>query len=355
MADITYRGFEKEDEQGVLRLFQASFGVSRDREQWRWEFLGGPEESVIVVAESGGKIVGHYAVLPRRLRIGDKLERAGLVVDVMTDPGFGRRGIFVTSAAKAFELSKAAGISLLVGFPNEAAIKGHKKANWHEVGCARVFVRPLRLSAVARALGRRSPRSNDKRLDRVPGQSAKPSLLQKRGGLGLTVVTVEGLLALGDELLEFISEALPRSAVCADRRIEWLRWRLSDPLGAHSVLVVRDSASSKLVGLAILKMKDYKGMRVGAVFDLIVPRNRGSARKLLLKNAIRKSRLEGCELCLMLGSPAEHNALSMISSGLFPTPKKLMFIVRAVDGTAPPDELLDIRNWHLQLIDHDVI
>ncbi len=252
-------------------------------------------------------------------------------------------------------LAAIAGISLLVGFPNEAAIKGHKKANWHEVGCARVFVRPLRLSAVARALGRRSPRSNDKRLDRVPGQSAKPSLLQKRGGLGLTVVTVEGLLALGDELLEFISEALPRSAVCADRRIEWLRWRLSDPLGAHSVLVVRDSASSKLVGLAILKMKDYKGMRVGAVFDLIVPRNRGSARKLLLKNAIRKSRLEGCELCLMLGSPAEHNALSMISSGLFPTPKKLMFIVRAVDGTAPPHELLDIRNWHLQLIDHDVI
>ena len=357
MAEITYREFSSRDEQEVLSLFEASFGRPRDLVQWRWEFFGSPEKSIIVLAENENKIVGHYAILPRTLRYGGDVMKAGIVVDVMTHPQYGRRGIFACSAIRAFELAKAAGISVLLGFPNEAAIRGHRKVGWSEIGYARVFVRPLRASALSTALrGRlRLPAFVTKGLDAILSLITKSTPIGEARGVKMTYMSASSLTSLGDELGRFVKDALPESALRSERTVEWLKWRLADPLGAHYAVVARETGTSKLVGVMIIKMKEHKGMRIGAILDIIVQERDQDVESLLLKNAIRKARSEGCEICLMLGSPLASRFFTLMGSTFLPSPKRLKFIVRTVEGVSLPASLRDIRNWHLQLIDHDVI
>jgi hypothetical protein len=357
MSEIRYREFVEGDKSSLLSLFSASFGKPREPAQWLWEYFEGPMKSIIVVAECDGRLVGHYAILPRMISHKGKSISAGLVVDVMTHPDYGRRGIFVDSALEAFRLAKQDGISTLEGFPNEAAIKGHRKVGWTEVGESSVLVRPIRSKALMRSAmsGVSIPTVAGRVLDVL-----LESLLRITPGVRspkseIAELTVEQTLNLGPNLENLITKSLPANAVSNRRDIEWLRWRLSEPSGAHHVFIVKMKDSEKILGLLILKIKQYKGMKAGAIFDVLVRGGDESVATLLIKEAIRKSRALECDVCLMLRSPAQKWKSATMSSFMLPTPKRLRFIIRAVDGRPLPEEYRDERRWHLQLIDHDVL
>jgi hypothetical protein len=60
-------------------------------------------------------------VLPWPVRLGDRVETAGQMVDVATGSAHRGRGLFVRLAEMAREVCETAGVSFLFGFPNEAA------------------------------------------------------------------------------------------------------------------------------------------------------------------------------------------------------------------------------------------
>jgi hypothetical protein len=120
-------------------------------------------------------------------------------------------------------------------------------------------------------------------------------------------------------------------------------------------LVVKRENSEEILGLLVLKIKQYKGMKAGAIFDLLVKGEDENITTLLIKEAIRKSRELECEVCLMLRSPAQRWRSATIRTFMLPNPKRLRFIVRAVDGSPLPEEYREERRWHMQLIDHDVL
>ncbi len=357
MSDIRYREFTEGDKSSLLSLFTASFGKPKDPAQWRWEYFGGPVKTVIVVAESDGKIVGQYAILPRKLTHKGTSINAGLVVDVMTHPEYGRRGIFVGSALEAFGMAKQAGMSILEGFPNEAAIKGHRKVRWTEVGEISVLVRPIRSKGLLKsAMGSISlPAAAERIIDVLMESLSRITLGVNPPELEVKELTVEQLLNLGPILEHFITESLPVDAVSTQRDIEWLRWRLSEPNSGHHVFVVKKRDTEDISGLLILKIKPYKEMKAGAIFDLLVKGEDEDIAILLIKEAIRKSRALGCDVCLMLRSPAQSWRSATMRTFMLPTPKRLRFIVREVDGSPLPKEYGEKGTWHIQLIDHDVL
>lgn len=357
MSDIRYREFVEGDKSSLLSLFSASFGKPREPAQWRWEYFGGPVKIVIVVAECDGRIVGHYAILPRKITYKGTSINAGLVVDVMTHPEYGRRGIFVGSALEAFRIAKQDGMLILEGFPNEAAIKGHRKVGWTEVGEIGVLVRPIRSKGLLKiAMGGVSiPTAAGRIIDVILESLSRITLGVGPPRLDIEELTVEQSLNLGPRLEHFIIESLPANAISNQREIEWLRWRLSEPNSAHHVFVVKKGDSEEILGLLVLKIRQYKEMKAGAIFDLLVKGEDENIATLLIKEAIRKSRALECDVCLMLQSPAQRWRSATMRSFMLPTSKRLRFIVRAVDGSPLPEEYRDERRWHMQLIDHDVL
>lgn len=357
MPDIKYRRFEMRDRDAVLSLFKAAFGKERDPAQWDWEFMRGPKPGILVLAESDEKIVGHYAILPREIRIGENVVESGLVVDVMTHPDYGKRGIFVNSGLEAFRQAESAGLAMLIGFPNEAAIRGHQKVGWSELGSIRVFARPLRASAVKEFLGDRV---------RLPGISVRIidtflralnaiSLVESSVDISASWISTSELMSIKDELKVFEEASLKTYPIFNLRTPDWLRWRLSDPLDPAFIMVLRYGETKAIVGFGVLKVKEKDGMKTGAVMDLLAVGGDRRIQRRILRGLLDKSLQEGCELLVILGSPASNRSSVLSKMFILPTQRKLRFIVRSVRGEALPDEALKLGNWHLELIDHDVI
>jgi hypothetical protein len=356
MADIQYRRFNQEDESQVLSLFLACFGRAQNQTQWRWEFKDGPQDSIIVLAESDSKIVGHYAILPRFLRYKGSLIRAGLVVDVMTHPQYGRRGIFVQSALEAFKACSESGISTLVGFPNDAALSGHRRVQWAEIGKVRILVRPLSASGLLKPFGgmARLPKWVGSLFEFALHVLARITLGNANKGFQVLRLEVDDLVSQqGFE--EFIEASLPSSGISNARSIDWLRWRLSDPTGTHFAFLLKESDSGRILGFLILKTKEYRGMKAGAILDVLVRNGDGQLARPLVREAVKTAAGQGCEICLMLRSPAVKLTSATRASLMLPAPRRLKFIARSVGGTKLPGDFMRIGNWHVQLIDHDVI
>jgi hypothetical protein len=355
MADPIYRLYSSEDLPSLLSLFLSAFGEPRDVCQWRWEYLDCRQESIIVIAEIEGKVVGHYAILSRPIRVGHSDMKAGLVVDVMTHSDFRRRGIFVQSAINAFRFAEEANLTFLIGFPNEAAIRGHREVGWTELGSIRLLVRPLRISGLLKTSERSIPipsflsRMIDKLLVAFSDYTSN-SITDEHE---ISWVSAEEMFKLDSELEEFIHDTLKSFHIVNMRNIDWLKWRLSEPGCPHHIVIIRDK-EKKMRGLAVLKIKTIRNIKTGTILDLLIPNGDGLVTKKILRELIRKAASEDCELCMMLKNPASRRTFPSLSVMMFPTQKKLRFIIRAIGDKRLSDSTLELHNWYLDLIDHDV-
>lgn len=358
MTEILYRPYLESDKAAVLSLFEASFGKPRETSQWNWEYNDARIRPIVVVAETSGKVVGHYAVLPRTIGWNGENVDAGLVVDVMTHPSFGRKGVFVNSALEAFSRAKEVGIDLLIGFPNEAAIRGHMKVGWVDLGYIRVYARPLGIKGILKTtmLGNAIP---DRILDfadelvrRVSSSLLGPSSLQGT----LRHISVRDFLNLEPSVENLIGASIPSDKIATVRSKNWLSWRLSDPSGIHDVIVAGGGDSRGIAGYAILKFREKGGLRLCVVLDFAVRRdgNRKIAAELM-SEAIRAALSRECDACLMLGNPSLPLKNRFRRMMFIPTPKKLRLIAKPLSKSSMPAGYFDNRNWYIEFIDHDVL
>lgn len=357
MTEIQYRPYLESDRTAVQALFEASFGTHRDDCQWAWEYEDPCFKSIVALADESGNIVGHYAVLPRVLIKDGKRIGAGLVVDVMTHPSYGRRGIFVNCARQAFSMAKDAGISLLIGFPNDAAIRGHLKVGWAEVGYLRVYARPLRVKKLLDVMGIGGviPKGI---VDFVDGLTDViwRSLIGSTGQCDeLNHMSITDFLRLGPQIEELSVRSIARGKISLTRQIDWLSWRLRDPTGIHEVIVARQDNAKAISGYAILKFREWKGLRLCVILDIAVDGRDRDTSTRLMREAIRESISRKCDACLILGNPSAFHKRWFRRMMILPVPKRLRLIVKSLSEANVPADYLNIRNWHIEFLDHDVL
>jgi len=356
MTDIRYRRFEKKDKESLLALFEAAFGKKKDLRRWEWEFLDGPSPGLVVIAESDGGIVGHYAVIPRDFKVKDSFIRGGLVVDVMTHPDYGRRGIFAQCGVEAFRYAEQGGLSMLVGFPNEAAIRGHLKLKWIELGTLRVRARPLKVSGLLKAIGRTRnvPVVFESVANIVISVINGIMLGEKTSGLSVEWYSSERLEAVLPDIENLAIKSMKSFVVCNARSRDWISWRLSDPDGKTLVLVLRDPGHGEMVGFCAMRIETKDEIKICAIMDVVAKEWNPRILGILIREGLRRAIHENSELVIMLDSPRLSHQIPLFGIWMPPTPKKLRFIVRQIGDQKLPDEVYELGNWHLELIDHDV-
>ena len=75
------REYTDGDQQGILELTKAVHGVVRGEEQWmrwwRWMYKDSPAGTGrIWLAKHNAKIVGQYALVPKNIKVGNKILKA---------------------------------------------------------------------------------------------------------------------------------------------------------------------------------------------------------------------------------------------------------------------------------------
>ncbi len=334
-TDLLVRPYRDAEEPEVLDLLRGSLGGGpggqRTPEYFRWKHLENPfGRSFMIVAETGGRIIGFRALMRWRFRIGDRTIEAARPVDTVTHPQERGRGVFSTLTRAALDSLKGE-VDLIFNTPNENSLPGYLKMGWQITGRIPVSVRVRR--PMAFALGKlRRGRSN---------ASERPLVSAPRADE-----------VLGDEMR--ISALLDRAqppgpGYATPRSVEYLRWRYGRAplLDYHAVLEER---GGEVTGLALFRLRAEGSLWGISVGDVIVrPGDVQGARRLLA--AVRRSAdVAYVAAAFPPGSSAgrAHRGPTTIRA-----PKGMTFVVNPLrEGLAPDPRLLS--SWSLATGDVEV-
>jgi GNAT superfamily N-acetyltransferase len=311
---LTIRVAGREDVPEMLEVMRLSLGetplLRRTPDLFAWKHYDNAfGESLILVAEEGGRVVGLRAFMRWELETpdGERL-RCVRAVDTATHPDFQGRGIFRELTLAAVEAAQADGIDLIFNTPNEKSAPGYLKMGWSEVGWIGPLVRP-RLGPAVRA-GSDGMASLDLLLPgTVPFQ---PGSLTRRPPLGLRT---------------------PRTD-------EYQRWRfLGHPTAAYGWF--RGPSSEGAVVRA--------SVRSGRT-EVLISELSGSEACVRL---VRKSHRARYVATSATEIAPEHRAAR--DAGLVPPPrvKGLRLVVNPLGD--PPMDVADLASWDLTLSDLELL
>ncbi|HWP03806.1 MAG TPA: GNAT family N-acetyltransferase, partial [Gemmatimonadaceae bacterium] len=109
------------DERALVALFQEVFRRPIDETYWRWKLkaLPSPTENVGVAVDEADRPVFQIGGIPGTWWIDHREALVMVAVDAMTHPRFRRRGILSQVGRQLFRNWRDAGVSLVLGLPNE--------------------------------------------------------------------------------------------------------------------------------------------------------------------------------------------------------------------------------------------
>lgn len=334
---LQVRPFRAEDRGAVLGLLRVALGSGpggeRSPEFFRWKHVENPfGESLMLVAETAGRIVGLRAFMRWRFKSGDRWIRAVRAVDTATHPEFQGRGIFSQLTLQGLEALRGEA-DLVFNTPNEKSLPGYLKMGWRVVGRVRISVRvnrPLRFLRRIRSLRRISAQV-----------TAAPPVQAE---------TVAETLGRAEDLPRLLAEALEgdgRLQTPVD--LDFLRWRYgSAPLLDYRT--AREPEDGPLRGLAIFRVRPRGALWEATVADLIVGGADQATARALLQGVATAVPVDHLTCRFRRGSAPARAARA---GGFFPAPGGMTLAVKPLCDDIEPDPT-SMDSWDLCLGDLEV-
>jgi GNAT superfamily N-acetyltransferase len=348
MSPVTVERRREADAEDLFRMYGEVFGGTLSegsRRRFQWQYLEGPAADPagpeIWVARDGDALLGQYASMPVRLHWGGREVRSSWGMDVFLRPEARGRGVgaqLFTTWSDHVEVALGLGLT-----PSSYGL--FKKLRYDDVGPVPFFQKVLDPAAVLR-----------RRLG-APGVLLAPVL---RLGLALRAperlrpdpaVTVAGTDAFGPDYDTLWERAQAGYAMCVRRDAAYLDWKyVRCPHQRYDLWEAR--RAGELVGFAVTRDEDYRGLHLGWIVDLFTSVDDGGARGALLAHVLRvfrERKVARVQAFAMNGALQE----TLRSGGFRPATSPMQFCVRArAQGS---EEVLRARErWHVVFGDSDM-
>ena len=265
------RRFETSDVDGIVELFTEVFQGNFSRKWWEWKYLWNPagfqgEEGDVWIAETNdGKVVGHWGVIPERLKLGSKTVEVAQAVDAATHPDYQGQGIFKTLVKNVCSDTKER-YSFVFGYPNEL-YKGYEKLGWQS----------QRLTEYLNFLNYRAPLESHFE-SKLTARFAELVLKMVRTWNLVTSTSHFDELS-GDEVeIEEVEEfskkidvfwELVRSEheIVLERDFHFLHWRFSENIGLYRKFITKSAKTGNITGYLVVKKTSIRGIQ--GVLDMV--------------------------------------------------------------------------------------
>lgn len=121
-----------EHQPGIEELFTECFGARLSTPVWEWAYLQNPNgDGIASLCYDGLRLVGHYAVVPVRLKNDTGVIKAYQSMTTMVSADYRKEGLFVRLAFDTYAQAKEMGVDWVLGFPNAMSTAGFRnKLNW---------------------------------------------------------------------------------------------------------------------------------------------------------------------------------------------------------------------------------
>lgn len=315
-ASVTVRPAERADVPGVVEVLRAALGetplLRRTVELFEWKHRLNPfGESIVLLAEAGGRIAGVRAMMRWQLHTpSGHTVRCLRPVDTATHPDFARMGIFRTLTLEALDLAREEGIHLVFNTPNPRSAAGYLKMGWTEVGWIDALVRVRLGTSLA------PPSEGLPRLGRVLPEATpfSPPALADRPPLGLRT----------------------------PRHSEYWRWRFqAHPTARYGWMPGPEE------GGAVVRISSRKGRLETVLADLLGEPKAGTVRRVR-----RSSRARYVVSWFARGTP-ERRAL--IRGGMHPVPGLRTLRLVALPLADLDVDVHDLGSWDLATSDLELL
>lgn len=120
MNKLDVREYKTKDSKSIYELFDKFTPYPRDDKFWVWiNRMLSDEKSIIVVGESNEEIIGHYAIIPKKVIINNIMYTAGFAIHAFVHPNFRNTFLIFQITKKIYKIAKDKKIDFLYGFANE--------------------------------------------------------------------------------------------------------------------------------------------------------------------------------------------------------------------------------------------
>jgi hypothetical protein len=324
--------------------------ASASVEHYRWKFHQAPvtPSSFEYAASEGDSMVGYYAAVPYRYRLGGRDVLAGMVCDVMTRSSERRKGVFSDLGRFALREMRAAQVGLAVAYPvKPEVVSGHLKIGWRIAFELPMYVRPLGAGAILE-----------------PGQmpwlrpvangtlAAYRALLRARPASGCEVsVGPPRELLHTPAFAEFVERWSATVRNHLVKSADFYDWRLGAP-GTHyeAFLVHREDA---VVAAAVGCQSRLRGASSYALLDVMALKDERDALSSLYHEIDLRARQHGSQAVVTMMSRYRAREYRLARHGFLASPFRFKLIACWLGAEADAERILAEDGWHLMWIDSD--
>ncbi|WP_338791418.1 GNAT family N-acetyltransferase [Bernardetia sp. MNP-M8] len=300
-----------------FELFESCFGKREDlnREWYNWFNLASPfgKNDIFLVKDlESNQLVSAYGLLPYQVNYNQKLYPAALCTNVMVHPDYRGYGLFVETGLFALKDSSKKGNKIVIGIPNENAIRGHLKVGWNQ-------------------------------LDNLYFLNINPSLCEDKP-------LESGIKELTNyKQLENISSFFEKYNYSIVRNKEFIKWRfLERPNKSYKIFILEEY--EKVEGYIVLKKFLDEEQSILKTHIVDFGYNQIHHLKKLLNTSIYYSKQEKSHLLNMWHLTEESTEYNCIVSIGFRKTENFNYFINYSDQI----NYDNIHNWHITLGDNDV-
>ncbi len=338
---------------GVNELFARVFGIQRTQAQWQWKYWDNPHGAPIAcVARIGDQVVGHYGLIPRKIRIGDQLAMAYQETDLMIHPEHSQGGLFRELGQRVYEEAKQRGSLFTFGFPNQVSLPiGKRILKWRPI--ARIPLMTFLISPrvlLARKLKKIPAVTNIGNGADICWRWFHTRLLSHAGDASIT-------RDMPSDMDSLVSSNIHSDRFTFLRDSAYFQWRYSPVSGKNYVFISTRDQNGILIGAAVLGIEEHgEGHLTEFILKQdVLKQDVRSTGKSLLKAAITVGLGNHCHLLRIWA--IDGSALHRMTRSLafWPRDSKLFHVIRSFQPPEFNRTLWDPDHWMISSGDSDCV
>jgi len=323
---------------------------SREHYLWKYGAAGKAAPSFEFGAYDGGRLVGYYAALPLAYHVSGSPCIAGLVCDVMTDPGMRGKGIFTMQGRYATETMAKEGVAFVTGYPiRPSVLPGHFKVGWKVAFELPVYFKLLDPTTLLAPRGLRLLGPVLRPLCSMYQALARGMSPKDEGGVCRQYAPEEFFALPGYQ--SFQKKWSAQYEIYLVRTADFFRWRLGAPGASYRIMALYHG--HELTGMAVVRNSTINNLDVTAVVDLMILSERASAAGALhreVEGFARESRTGGV---VIMATRPDAARWRLYQHGFLKSPIKFKLILKWLSAGPVPGPFWQPQAWHLSWADTD--
>lgn len=295
---------------------------SHSREYYKWMYFKNPAGKAWVYrARHNGKLIGAFALAPKRIIINNKIIMGGKPMDMFTNPEYQGLGLMSQLTKRVFEASRRDGVNMWYINPNKNSYPIFRnKWGWIE-NCELIY-----LAKILKA----SPVLSSIIKSHLIGSIAGKIIDYMQSFLNIfspsiSEFEISTINRFDDATDELWQQSHQGSRICLVRDSEYMNWRYVENPDHYAI--IKFQRNGKLKGLIILKHTIRRGMKAGEIVDFLYPHGDEQTFNAMLKHSIAKLRQDGCVVAqswVIEGSKLER---TMRRAGLYFKRSRIKFML----------------------------